>query len=73
VVSAAYLFLAVASLAKLFPNHVFGAVFHIIVLLVFQYKSLKLDLKNEEAIKQFYMFFWVLFFAEYLVYPGMYL
>jgi len=73
VVSAAYLFLAVASLAKLFPNHVFGAVFHITVLLVFQYKSLKLDLKDEEAIKQFYMFFWVLFFAEYLVYPGMYL
>lgn len=73
VVSAAYLFIIVASLAKLFPNHTFGAAFHIATLLVFQYKSLRLDLKNEDEIKHFYMFFWVLFFAEYIVYPGLYI
>ena len=73
VVSAAYLYIIVASLAKLFPNYTFGATFHIATLLVFQYKSLRLDLKNEEEIKHFYMFFWVLFFAEYIVYPGLYI
>lgn len=73
VVSAAYLFIIVGCLAKLFPNHTFGAAFHIATLLMFQYKSLKLDLKNEEEIKHFYMFFWVLFFAEYIVYPGLYI
>jgi homogentisate phytyltransferase / homogentisate geranylgeranyltransferase len=73
VVSAAYLFIIVGSLAKLFPNYTFGAAFHIATLLVFQYKSLRLDLKNEEEIKHFYMFFWVLFFAEYIVYPGLYI
>lgn len=73
VVSAAYLFIIVGCLAKLFPNHAFGAAFHIATLLVFQYKSLRLDLKNEAEIKHFYMFFWVLFFAEYVVYPGLYI
>jgi len=51
------------------PVHVgFFSLSHLALCLVFIYRASKLSLNNENAIKKFYMFFWLLFFLEYIIY-----
>ncbi len=65
-VSAAYLYMAVF---LFFSGFYTGAVFHMLLLLVFLFPAAKLKAGNNEAVYRFYMLFWVLFFVEYLTYP----
>lgn len=47
----------------------FFSLSHLALGLLFIYKSSILNLDNASAVKQFYMFFWLLFFVEYIIYP----
>ncbi len=70
VVSIAYVVVAASPFVLQMPVHVgFFAFSHLGLCLVFIYRSSKLSLHNENAIKKFYMFFWLLFFLEYIIYP----
>lgn len=50
------------------PNVLAGIV-HLVILLVFYWQSKKCDIQNQKSIKRFYMFYWGLFFLEYLLLP----
>lgn len=65
----AYAFLTYLAWSGFFPNENFALLAHGIPLLLFNFRALKLDLTDPKAIKNFYMFFWGLFFLEYLVFP----
>lgn len=65
----AYAFLTYLAWSGFFPNENFALLAHGVPLLWFNYRALKLDLTDPKAIKSFYMFFWGLFFLEYLVFP----
>jgi homogentisate phytyltransferase/homogentisate geranylgeranyltransferase len=41
----------------------------LVILLVFYWQSKKCDIQNQKSIKRFYMFYWGLFFLEYLLLP----
>jgi homogentisate phytyltransferase/homogentisate geranylgeranyltransferase len=47
----------------------FFSLSHLALGLLFIYKSSIFNLDNASAVKQFYMFFWLLFFVEYIIYP----
>jgi homogentisate phytyltransferase/homogentisate geranylgeranyltransferase len=49
------------------------ALSHLGLSLLFIYKASLLNLADAKAIKHFYLFFWALFFLEYLIYPISYL
>ena len=68
IVSLAYLTVIGFALAGLLPSSTFMIVSHSLLGLVFITMAYRLDLKNESAIKQFYMLFWGLFFVEYVVF-----
>ncbi len=51
----------------------FFSLSHLALGLLFIYRSARPNLDNHSAVKQFYMFFWVLFFIEYIIYPGSFL
>jgi homogentisate phytyltransferase / homogentisate geranylgeranyltransferase len=70
VVSIAYILVAVSPLVFYMPVHIiFFSLSHVVLCIVFIVKAFKLSLNNETAIKSFYMFFWLLFFLEYIIYP----
>lgn len=69
VVSMAYLGMMIFAVFGMFPNMKLALIFHAVALLVFLYRALKLDLRSDQSIRRFYLFFWGLFFAEYLIYP----
>jgi homogentisate phytyltransferase/homogentisate geranylgeranyltransferase len=50
------------------PN-ILAGLSHIIFLLVFLMQCKKCDIQNPKSIKRFYMFYWGLFFLEYLLLP----
>lgn len=52
------------------PNVLAGIV-HLVILLVFYWQSKKCDIQNQKSIKRFYMFYWGLFFLEYLLLPNL--
>ncbi len=54
-------------------NTAFFSLSHLTLCLLFIYIAAKLSLHDEKAIKKFYMFYWGLFFAEYIIYPFAYL
>jgi len=69
VVTPAYLYLIFLGIIDFFPQSIFAIVIHSLALLLFIISSIRLDLKDDKKIKMFYLFFWGLFFLEYLVFP----
>ncbi len=69
VVSPAYVYLIILGLLNFFPNSMFGLISHTIALILFLFSAYRLDLNNDKKIKNFYYFFWGLFFLEYLIFP----
>ncbi len=69
VVSFAYLSMIVFGFLRFFPNATLSLIFHSVALLIFLYRAFRLNLSNDRSIRAFYLFFWALFFAEYIVYP----
>ena len=69
VVSLAYLSMLVFGGLDFFQNSTLNLIFHSLALLIFLYRALRLNLSDDRSIRSFYLFFWALFFAEYIVYP----
>lgn len=70
VVSISYLLVAASPLVLHMPvQTAFFSLSHVVLCVVFIARASRLSLNNETAIKSFYMFFWLLFFLEYIIYP----
>lgn len=55
-------------LPKTNPN-IFAGAAHLGLLIIFVHQSMRCDIQNPKSIKRFYMFYWGLFFIEYLSLP----
>ncbi len=74
VVSVAYLYVILAAWWGYLPSPNFYIVTHALALLLFWFQARQLRVGDDQQVKRFYMFFWGLFFLEYLLYPlGFYL
>lgn len=74
VVSFAYVYIIFAAFVGQLPAMVYYIVSHSLALLLFLSQSYLLQVTNDQQVKRFYLFFWGLFFLEYLIYPlGFYL
>jgi homogentisate phytyltransferase/homogentisate geranylgeranyltransferase len=69
VVSLAYAGVIGAALAGWLPSVLFFVCTHTLLLCTFLYMAWRLNVQDDRAVKRFYLFFWGLFFVEYLVYP----
>ncbi len=69
VVSVAYLYVILAAWWGYLAAPGFYISIHVIALLLFLYRARQLRVGDDKQVKHFYMFFWGLFFLEYLVYP----
>lgn len=70
VVGASYLLLCAAPWVWQMRVHkAFFTSIHALAGWCFVWQASRLSLQNEAAIKRFYMFFWLLFFLEYIFYP----
>ncbi len=69
VVSIAYLYVMLAAWWGYFASPVFYISIHGLALLLFLYQAHQLQVGDDKQVKRFYMFFWGLFFLEYVVYP----
>jgi homogentisate phytyltransferase/homogentisate geranylgeranyltransferase len=66
-VSLAYLFLAIYWL--LIDVHTAAGIAHLLLLAIFWSQAQRVVLQSAVSIKRFYMFYWGLFFLEYLILP----
>lgn len=74
VVSFAYVFIIFAALIGQLPATIYYVVSHSIALLLFLWQARSLQVVDNQQVKRFYLFFWGLFFLEYVLYPlGFYL
>ncbi len=74
VVSAAYLYVMLAAWWGHLEAPAFYMVTHALALLLFLTQARQLRVGDDRQVKRFYLFFWGLFFLEYLIYPlGFYL
>lgn len=74
VVSFAYLYIIVAALAGQLPVMWYYVPTHTVALFIFLWQARLLQVEDNLQVKRFYLFFWGLFFLEYLLYPiGFYL
>lgn len=74
VVSAAYVCVIAAALTGYLPGKLYFAGTHLIALLLFWWQARALQVSDDKQVKRFYLFFWGLFFVEYIIYPlGFYL
>ena len=74
VVSMAYVYIILTATMGQLPNPLYFITTHIAALLIFLWQAYLLQVSNDKKVKQFYLFFWGLFFMEYLLYPlGFYL
>jgi len=69
VVSLAYAGIIGAALAGWLPSALFFVGAHLLLWGTFIYMAWQLDVQDDRAVKRFYLFFWGLFFIEYVVYP----
>ncbi|HSR38601.1 MAG TPA: homogentisate phytyltransferase [Phnomibacter sp.] len=70
VVGLSYVAVSASPFVLLMPvQTAFFSLSHLALGLLFIYRSARLNLDNPSAVKQFYMFFWLLFFVEYIIYP----
>ena len=74
VVSFAYVFIIMAAWMGLLPATIYYVVSHSVALLLFLWQARTLQVVDNQQVKRFYLFFWGLFFLEYMLYPlGFYL
>ena len=74
VVSFAFLYIIFAALVGQLPSMLYYVITHSVALFIFLWQSYGLNTDDDQQVKRFYMFFWGLFFLEYLMYPlGFYL
>lgn len=74
VVSAAYGAVITFAGWGLLPNSGYFSLIHGLALLGFVWRAFHLNVADNKAVKRFYMFFWILFFCEYILYAiGFYL
>ena len=74
VVSFAYVFIIMAALVGQLPATIYYVVSHSIALFLFLWQAKTLQVIDNQQVKRFYLFFWGLFFLEYVLYPlGFYL
>ena len=66
-VSMAYLFLSIFWF--LIDIHTTAGIIHVLLLAIFWSQAQRVDLNSSASIKRFYMFYWGLFFLEYLILP----
>lgn len=73
VVSLAYLYVIAAAAMGQLPAMAYYITTHTAALLIFLWQARQLQVADDRQVKRFYMFFWGLFFAEYVIYPlGLY-
>ena len=74
VVSIAYGYIILTAFMDQLPNPLYFIMTHLAALLIFLWQAYILKVTNDKKVKRFYLFFWGLFFMEYLLYPlGFYL
>jgi homogentisate phytyltransferase/homogentisate geranylgeranyltransferase len=74
VVSMAYLYIIFAAIVGQLPAMWYYIITHCAALSLFWWQASKLQVADDLQVKRFYLFFWGLFFLEYLIYPiGFYL
>jgi homogentisate phytyltransferase/homogentisate geranylgeranyltransferase len=74
VVSFAYLYIIFSALTGQLPSWQLYVTFHLVALVLFLWQARTLQISDDLQVKRFYMFFWGLFFLEYVIYPvGFYL
>lgn len=70
----AYVIIIVAAWKQILPHPLFYIGVHALFLVSFLIAVKNLNLKEARSIKNFYLFFWMLFFLEYVFFPlGLYL
>lgn len=69
IVSFAYAFIVFAAATRQLPAPWYYGVVHLVALLVFLWRAYALQVENNQQVKSFYLFFWGLFFMEYIIYP----
>jgi len=74
VVLFAYAYIIFAASIGQLPSALYYIIAHSVAMLLFLWQASKLKVANDHQVKRFYLFFWGLFFLEYLIYPvGFYL
>lgn len=74
VVSIAYTYIIYAAIIGQLPSMLYYFFTHVLALSIFLWQARVLQVDDNQQVKRFYMFFWGLFFLEYLFYPvGFYL
>lgn len=74
VVTFAYLWIITSAWFGQLPASSFFIITHCLALFIFLWQARRLQVGNDKQVKRFYMFFWGLFFLEYILYPiGFYL
>jgi homogentisate phytyltransferase / homogentisate geranylgeranyltransferase len=74
VVSLAYVYIIFAALMGQLPAMFYYIITHSAALSLFLFQASALQVSDDQQVKRFYLFFWGLFFLEYLIYPiGFYL
>lgn len=69
VVAAAYVAVIAAAALEQLPARAFYVAAFGLPLLLFVGRALQLDVRDDVAVKRFYLFFWGLFFLAYVLYP----
>jgi homogentisate phytyltransferase / homogentisate geranylgeranyltransferase len=69
VVAAGYLAIMVSAAAQLLPSRGFYLAAFGLPLALFLIRAARLDVRDDVAVKRFYLFFWGLFFLAYVLYP----
>lgn len=70
IITFCYLGMIIAAFFPLFEVNQLGMIFiHLFLLSLLWIRSLKVDLEEQEQIRDFYQFIWKLFFLEYLLFP----
>ena len=74
VVSFAYVYIIFAAFIGQLPAPLYYSLSHSAALFIFLWQAYQLQVDDDKKVKRFYLFFWGLFFLEYLLYPlGFYL
>lgn len=62
-------FIAIGEAQPIIQQNRVAGIAHLLALLLFLWQSRRCDLNNPKSIHRFYMFYWCLFFLEYLMFP----
>lgn len=68
-VSFAYCFIIYAAAMDVLPASGYYILAHLMAILLFLIQAFRLQVNDNQQVKRFYLFFWGLFFLEYILYP----